>query len=146
MTNTEKTKKQLEAIAEAEIKIQERKDLLDRTKRAVGKLDRDLRKEARAEIDLLKTELNQEVINFTKRVRNGKRLIDGLVVFKDGRENKELTKICRAILSERYIKGQKWECIAVTTGYSLRYIYRLHGLALSSIGKKVKKAPSKFEK
>lgn len=146
MTNTERTKKQLEAIAEAEVKIQERKDLLDRTKRAVGKLDKDLRKEARAEIELLKTELNQEVINFTKQVRNGKKLIDGLVVFKDGRENKELTKICRTILNERYIKGEKWESVAVTTGYSLRYIYRLHGLALCSINQKVKNAPTEFKK
>ena len=139
MTNTEKTKKQLEAIGEAEIKIKERKDLLDRTQKAIRKLDKDLRKEARTEVELLRVELNQEVINFTHKVRDGKRLIDGLIVIKGGKENKELTKICKSILCERYIKGEKWESIAVTTGYSLRYIYRLHGLALMSIGQKVKK-------
>lgn len=139
MSSTEKVKRQLEAIAEAEEKIQERKELLDRTKKATAKLDKDLRKEARAEIEILKTELNQEVMNFAKRVRDGKRLIDSLVVIKAGKENKELTKICRCILRERYIKSEKWEHIAVNIGYSLRYVYRLHGLALVSIGQKVKR-------
>lgn len=138
MTNTERIKKQLEAIIEAEEKIQERKEILDCAKKAVAKVEKDLRKEARQEIENLRVELNQEVINFTQRVRHGKKLVDGLVIIKAGKENKELTKICKYILCERYIKGAKWEEIAVNTNYSLRHIHRLHGLALCSIGQKIK--------
>ena len=145
MTNSETTKRKLEAIKEAEEKIQERKALLERTQRATAKLEKHLRKEAKDEIEALRDELNKEVISFAHKIREGKRVIDSLVVIrKNGKENKELTKMCKDILKARYVEGEKWEVIAVNMGYNLRYIYKLHGLALTSVCQKVTKAPSVF--
>ncbi len=39
----------------------------------------------------------------------------------------------RAILTKRYINGDKWEQIAVDMSIDLRFIYRLHGRALQKI-------------
>lgn len=39
----------------------------------------------------------------------------------------------RALLTERYINGKKWEQIAVDLNYSWRQIIRLHGRALQEI-------------
>ena len=39
----------------------------------------------------------------------------------------------REILRLRYISLKKWEEIAVTTGYDLRWVHRMHGRALQSI-------------
>lgn len=39
----------------------------------------------------------------------------------------------RAVLSERYIEGKKWEQIAVELNYSYMQICRLHGKALAEI-------------
>lgn len=138
---TEQAKKKLEAITDSAHKIKERKEMLERTAKVIT--DVELCEDAKQEIDCLKDELNREIVRFTKSVRYGKRLIDRLKVYKSGQESRELTKICRTILCERYIKGEKWEVIAVHTGYSLRYIYRLHGLALMTLAKK---APTKSRK
>lgn len=147
MSNSEMIKKKLEAITEADEKIQARKELLERIQKSTAKLEKHLRKEAKEEIENLKTELNKEVISFAHKIREGKRVIDNLVVIrKNGKENKELTKVCRNILKARYIDGEKWEAIAVNMGYNLRYTYKLHGLALASACQKVKKAPAEFEK
>lgn len=39
------------------------------------------------------------------------------------------------VLFERYIKGEKWEQIAVNMGYDYRYILKLHGRALQEVDK-----------
>jgi DNA-directed RNA polymerase specialized sigma subunit len=39
----------------------------------------------------------------------------------------------RALLTERYINGKKWEQIAIDLNYSWRQIIRLHGRALQEI-------------
>lgn len=39
----------------------------------------------------------------------------------------------RAVLSERYLSGKKWEQIAVDAGYSWRQIHRLHRAALAAM-------------
>lgn len=44
----------------------------------------------------------------------------------------------RALLTERYMRGKKWEQIAIDLNYSWRQIIRLHGQALLEI-----KIPSK---
>jgi len=43
------------------------------------------------------------------------------------------------VLYRRYIQGQKFELIAVETGYSYRHTIRLHGEALLEVAKIIKK-------
>lgn len=47
----------------------------------------------------------------------------------------------RMVLSERYVRGKKFEQIAVDRGYDIRWIYKLHGQALQAFGDKF---PEKF--
>lgn len=41
------------------------------------------------------------------------------------------------VLFERYIKGEKWEQIAVNMGYDYRYVLKLHGRALQEVEKQI---------
>ena len=51
MTNAESVKRKLEAITEADDKIQQRKELLERIQKSTAKLEKHLRKEAKEEIE-----------------------------------------------------------------------------------------------
>ena len=39
----------------------------------------------------------------------------------------------REVLERRYIRGERWEQIAVDMGYELRWLYRLHHRALDAV-------------
>ena len=39
----------------------------------------------------------------------------------------------RELLERRYIKGQKWEQIAIDMNYDYRYVLKLHGYALQKV-------------
>lgn len=47
----------------------------------------------------------------------------------------------REILERRYIRGQKWETIAVDTGYSWQHTHKLHGRALKVVKEKIECDP-----
>lgn len=47
----------------------------------------------------------------------------------------------REVLERRYIRGQKWEQIAVEMNYDYRYTLKLHGLALQEVEVDTKRHP-----
>lgn len=44
------------------------------------------------------------------------------------------------VLSRRYIEEKKWELIAVEMGYGIRWVHRLHGMALQAFEDKYLKS------
>lgn len=47
----------------------------------------------------------------------------------------------REVLERRYIRGQKWEKIAVEMNYDYRYTLKLHGFALQAVEVDTKRHP-----
>ena len=41
---------------------------------------------------------------------------------------------CKVILYERYVNFKRWDEIAGTVNYSLRYVHKLHGKGLAAVG------------
>lgn len=73
----------------------------------------DLEREVDEEIDSLE-KVKEDVVRLIERVDDAK---------------------LREVLERRYINDQKWEEIAFKMGYDIRWIYRMHGMALSRIQK-----------
>ena len=138
--STGEIKDRLQSINEAEQHIQERSAQIHHLQSVwldnEAFKNQDESAQLISEIEGLKLELEQDIKDYKKHYKQGIRIIDRLCVVQKGHENKELTRICRQILSKRYIEGLKWEKIACDLDYSVRQIYRLHGLAITSACRK----------
>lgn len=77
----------------------------------------------------LETEINAEIDKLVEKRKE----IEGIIRAVED-------NILRTLLEYRYINGKKWEEIALMMGYDYRYIFKIHGKALSllpsDLGKK----------
>lgn len=133
----EKIKKRLQSLCEAEHKIKLRCLQLKKIQE-VHKFTKDvvLPADAEDELLLLQTEVKKSIQDYRLQMKKNITLLDSLVIYKGGKKSQDLTEICQTILYQRYVLGNKWEAIAKTMGYTPRYLYRLHNLALESLADK----------